>query len=73
MITIQFTLFDKQRRYKPVSCLINVENIEYFNEHKKEVQTQGIIKICQQRGWTQKDLVRYGYTTCKTREYNKTK
>ena len=52
---------------------INVENIEYFNNHKKEIQTQGIIKICQQRGWTQKDLIRYGYTTCKTREYNKTK
>ncbi len=70
MENIQVTLYDKQGRYKPVSALYKVESISWFQSHRKEVQIGGIIKICQKRGWDQKDLARYGYTTCKMRIYD---
>lgn len=73
MIQIQVTLFDKQNRYKPVSALVNIPNISFYKEHSQEVKNQGIIKICQKRYWTTKDLKEFGYTTCKVRVYDKEK
>lgn len=73
MIQLQITLFDKNNRYKPVSTLVNVESARYYNTHSTEVKTQGIIKICQKRGWTQRELKEYNYTTCKVRVYDKEK
>ncbi len=73
MIQLQITLFDKNNRYKPISTLVNVESVRYYNEHSAEVKTQGIIKICQKRGWTQRELKAYNYTTCKVRIYDKEK
>lgn len=70
MELIQITLYDKQGRYKPVSTLYKVVSVEWFKEHREEVKVAGIIKICQQRGWTQRELAKYGYTTCKMRMYN---
>ena len=49
MIQLQVTLFDKNNQYKPVSTLVNVESVSYYNSHIKEVQQQAIIKICQKR------------------------
>lgn len=71
MLSIQVTLFDKTGKYKPVSTLVKCESIDYFHSHKAEIRTQGIVKICQKRYWTNKDLKRYGYTTCKMRVYEK--
>lgn len=73
MIQLQVTLFDKQNRYKPISTLINVESVAYYNEHSKEVKQRALIKICQQRYWTNKELKKYNYTTCKVRIYDKEK
>lgn len=73
MIQLQITLFDKNNRYKPISTLVNVESVRYYNEHSTEVKTHGIIKICQKRGWTQRELRTYNYTTCKVRVYDKEK
>lgn len=70
MITLQVTLFDKEKHYKPVSTLINVESIEYFKSHRKETKIAGVVKICQKRGWTQKELEKYGYKICKIRVYD---
>lgn len=70
MIQIQVTLTSTTGKYKPVSCLINVESKEYFLEHKKEIQQKGIIKICQKRYWQTYHLKQYGYTKCKMREYD---
>ena len=70
MITLQVTLFDKGGHYKPVSTLINVESIEYFKSHRKEIKIAGVVKICQKRGWTQKELEKYGYKICKIRVYD---
>lgn len=70
MTQIQITLYDKQGRYKPVSTLYTVESMSWFEEHREEVKINGVIKICQKRGWTQRDLAKYGYTTVKMREYD---
>ena len=70
LITLQITLFDKEGRYKPVSTLIKVKSIKYYKEHKSEVNQQAMIKICQKRGWTGKQLKEYGYTTLKVRNYD---
>lgn len=71
MIKIQVTLFNPQGHYKPISSLVLVENEEYFKTNKKQIAQDGIIKICQKRYWTQKDLKRFGYKECKVRIYNK--
>jgi len=71
MITLQITLFDKENRYKPISTLIAVESVRYYNEHVKEIKEKGIIKICQKRGWTARELKKYNYLTCKVRVFNK--
>ena len=68
-IIIQVTLFDKENRHKPVSTLVEVESIEYFNNHSQEVKTRAIQKICLKRYWTGQDLKKYGYTSVKVRNY----
>ena len=70
MVTYQITLFDKSGKYKPVSALVTVENTEYFKNNREKVKIAGVVKICQKRGWTQRELEKYGYTTCKIRIYN---
>ena len=71
MVQFQITLFDKQGRYKPVSTIIDVESIAYFNTHKAEIKKKAVNKICQKRYWTARELKEYGYTTCKIRLYDK--
>ena len=68
-IIIQVTLFDKQNKHKPVSTLVEVESVKYFNEHSQEVKTKAIQKICNKRYWTGQDLKKYGYTSVKVRNY----
>lgn len=67
---IQVTMMSN-KGYKPVSCLIEIENKEYFLTHKKEIQEKGIIKICQKQYWQAFHIKQYGYTKVKMREYNK--
>lgn len=71
MIQLQITLFDKSNKYKPISTIVKVESISYYKEHSQEVRHQAIVKICQKRYWTIKDLQKYNYTTCKVRVYDK--
>lgn len=73
MIDLQVTLFDKNGKYKPVSTIIPIESVSYYNLNKKEVKEKAIIKICQKRLWTGKDLIKYNYTTVKVRVYDKEK
>ncbi len=70
MITLQYTLFDKQGRYKPVSTLVLVQSVQYYNEHKREIKQKALTKICVKRRWTKEDLLRFGYTTSKIRVYH---
>lgn len=73
MIELQFTLFSTTGKYKPMSTVLKVESVAYYNTHKKEVQTRAIQKICVQRnteGWC---LKRDGFTRLKVRVYDKEK
>ena len=38
MIDLQVTLFDKSGKYKPVSTIIPIESVSYYNLNKKEVK-----------------------------------
>lgn len=65
---IQVTLYS-DKGYRPISCLISVTDKADFIARKKEVQQQGIVKICQKRYWQKYHLTQYGYTRVKMREY----
>ena len=73
----QITLTSTSGKYKPVSCIVKKDSKEVLEKGRdifiKELQQQGIIKICQKRLWNNSDLKRYGYTKIKVREYNKEK
>ena len=71
MTQYQVTLTDMLGKYKPVSCIITTELT--LDTHKKEIINLGVVKICQKRYWTQKDLKRYGYLKAKVRVYDKVK
>ena len=70
-VTLQYTLFCTTGQYKPVSCLIGVDDIKHFNNNQAEYKKKAIEKICIKRYWTTKDLQRYGYTKIKVRRYEK--
>ena len=73
----QITLTSTSGKYKPVSCIVKRDSKEVLEKGRdvfiKELQQQGIIKICQKRLWNNSDLKRYGYTKVKVREYDKEK
>lgn len=68
-ITLQFTLFDINGKYKPISTLVKVESIKWFKEHQEEVKIKAIQQICNQRRLTGKELAKLGYTKLKVRNY----
>lgn len=68
MIKVQFTLFDKEDRYKPVSTIIQVKDAKDFRENYKSHQLRAIQNICAKRYWTGADLKEYGYTKIKYRK-----
>lgn len=67
---IQVTLYDKKNRYRPVSTLVKVPDLEYFKTHREEVKNNGVKKIMMIRGWTKRELITYNYLTCKMRVYS---
>lgn len=69
-ITLQYTLFCITNKYKPVSCLIEVE-VDKYNTDPLYYKTLAIQKICNKRYWTKHDLLKYGYTKIKCRRYEK--
>lgn len=72
--TYQVTLFDKEGRYKPISCLIHQEEIRLDSkEQRKALVNKGVAKICMTKCWTTKDIQKYGYILAKAREYDKAK
>ena len=68
-VTLQFTLFDINGRYKPISTLVKVKSIKWFKEHQEEVKTKAIQQICNQRRLSGKELAKLGYTRLKVRNY----
>lgn len=72
----QVTLNCKSGAYRPVSAIVTVDqdtdrNLLEDPTKKKEIQTNGIRKICFVRRWDGADLKKFGYTVCKMRVYDK--
>lgn len=70
---IQVTLISTTGKYKPVSTIVNVESAQDYKLNKTKYINAAIVKICQKRLWTKKDLTTFGYTTVKVREYDEEK
>ena len=76
-IKYQVTLVCSTGQYKPVSCIVTVKqgdeaiNLLDNKETKKDIVYKGIVKICQKRYWSNKDLVKYNYIKVKTRKIEK--
>ncbi len=68
-ILIQITLFDVNNKYKPISTLVKIPNIQYYREHQEEVKRKGYQQICNQRYLTGKELLNLGYKKVKIRNY----
>lgn len=68
-ITMQYTLFCVTGHYRPVSCLITIEDIKDYNSNPNKYRNRAINKIMAQRYWTKADLVDFGYTQMKHRIY----
>jgi hypothetical protein len=73
----QITLFDPSNKCKPVSCIItkdtNLITAIGKDTYIKRIKEDGIKKICAKRYWQTTDLIKYGYTRMKIREYDKEK
>jgi hypothetical protein len=68
----QVTLFCTTGVYKPVACIVNHKQAEDLDltedkAERKQIQKEGVKKICEKRYWQLNDLVRYGYTKYKIR------
>ena len=70
-ISLQYTLYCTNGKYKPVSCIIEIDNPKTYNENPGLYKRKAIEKICLKRYWTAADLQRYGYTKIKCRRYEK--
>lgn len=70
MIKIQVTLFHKENKYKPISTIITVDSMEYYNNHKQEEQKRALLNIAHQRKMEPKEILALGYTKIKVREYD---
>ena len=72
MLNYQVTLTSTTGQYKAVSTIVKAEKIT-TKEEKQKVINKGIVKIAQQRRWTNTELKKFGYTKVKIREYDKAK
>lgn len=73
MIKLQFTVFCTSGKYRPISTLVDVESVEYYKIHAKEVQKRALQKICAQRYVGGSWLKENDYTSMKVRIYDKEK
>lgn len=73
----QVTLYNTTHQYKPISTIVKADTKALVlvgkQAYLQDIKRRGIQAICNKRYWTGKDLVRYNYTMCKMREYNKQK
>lgn len=69
MLQMQITLFDKENKYRPISTLIEVENIEEYNQNKQEYNKKAVQKIAAKKYLSIAELKQQGYTLLKAREY----
>lgn len=72
----QVTMYCATGQYKPVSTIVKIEQAHDDNllldaNRKREIIDKGVVKICQKKYWTSKDIKKYSYTKVKAREYKK--
>ena len=72
----QVTMYCATGQYKPVSTIVKIEQAHDDNllldaNRKREIINKGVVKICQKKYWTSKDIKKYNYTKVKAREYKK--
>lgn len=71
----QVTMYCETNQYKPISTIVKVEqerkedNLLLNKEERMKIINKGIVKICQQKYWTKRDVKRYKYTKVKAREF----
>ena len=62
----QVTLYNLKNEYRPISVIVSAEE----GMTDQQIKNKGIIAVCAKRGWSTKDLAKYGYTAIKFREYD---
>lgn len=72
----QVTLFCTTGQYRPVSTIVRYrqeanDNLLFDAQKRSEIITLGVQKLCLKHYWGKKDLIRYGYTHAKAREYTR--
>ena len=72
MIQIQVTLCSTQG-YRAMSAIINVSSATEYLAKKDHYNAQAVTAMLAKRYMTTADLRKYGYTTLKTRVYDKEK
>ena len=71
----QVTMYCTTNQYKPISTIISIDqaieedNLLLNKEKKQEIIKKGIVKICQKKYWTMREVKQYNYTKVKVREY----
>ena len=70
---LQFTLFATNGKYRPISTIIEVENMQDYVNNKNKYQKKAIENICHNRKTTWYNLKQDSYTSVKVREYNEEK
>lgn len=70
MIKLQVTLVHKDNTYRPISTLVEIESMDYYTQHKAEVQRKALEKMAHQRKMLPSEIVKQGFTKVKTREYD---
>lgn len=75
MTEYQVTLFSKTGKYKPVSCIVKSTTAIDLKSvaDRKKIIAEGTKKICLKRYWSKRELIEFGYTSAKVREYIKEK
>ena len=67
---LQVTIINPTGKYKPMSCLVPIPMKEVVAKNYEPYRNKGVIKICQNRNMTSRDLKKYGYTQVKIRIYD---
>ena len=71
----QVTMYCTTNQYKPISTIVSIDqaieedNLLLNKEKKQEIIKKGIVKICQKKYWTMREVKQYNYTKVKVREY----
>ncbi len=73
MVSIQVTLFDVNGKYRPISTIVQAENLDAYTANKSKYHVRAIQKMCAQRCRTWASLKADGYQKMKARVYDKEK